>query len=134
MIMHKGFTLIELLVATAIVGIISAIALPIYEGFFSKAQHAGAVQEISSGKSSMEISFYHEEAVTDPSQINLPASTKNCSSISANNDLGAGTALIECTLQGTAEIHGKTVSLQRSSAGVWSCSSTAPAQYTAHCQ
>ncbi len=44
-LIHKGFTLIELMIALAIVGILSALALPSYREYVIK----GKVQEATSG-------------------------------------------------------------------------------------
>jgi type IV pilus assembly protein PilE len=130
----KGFTLIELMISMVIVGILVTISLPLVQSYFIKSQHAAALKEIMSGKASMEISFYEELAVTSASQISLLSSTQHCSSISATNNLTAGTAQIDCTILGSPAILGAVVSLKRSNDGLWGCSSTAPAEYTANCR
>ena len=129
-----GFTLIELMIALAIISIIVAIVLPLIQSYFIKAQHASAIEEIRAGKTSMEISFYQELTVTTPDEVNLQNASKVCSSITAVNNLAAGTGRIQCTITGASAINGAVVTLDRTSSGLWHCSSTAPAQYTANCR
>lgn len=43
---EKGFTLIELMMAVAIIAIISAIAIPMYQGYIKRAQMTEGVQNL----------------------------------------------------------------------------------------
>lgn len=45
---EKGFSLIELLIAVAIVGVLSALAIPQYESFLQQSRRADAMTELSS--------------------------------------------------------------------------------------
>ncbi len=44
---HNGFTLIELMIVVAIIGILSAIALPQYENYISRTNASGAVSDLN---------------------------------------------------------------------------------------
>jgi prepilin-type N-terminal cleavage/methylation domain-containing protein len=51
---HTGFTLIELMIVVAIIAILAAIAIPMYQQYVAKAQLAAAFAEIRPGKTTVE--------------------------------------------------------------------------------
>ena len=56
---QSGFTLIELMVVVAIVGVLSAIAIPQYQNYVARAQVAEGFSLLASGK--MAVSEYYNE-------------------------------------------------------------------------
>lgn len=59
---HKGFTLIELLVVVAIIGIVSAIALPIYSSYVVRGKLAEAPTNLANFRIQME-QYYQDNRV-----------------------------------------------------------------------
>lgn len=70
---QTGFTLVELLIVLAIVGILTGIALPMYQGYTTKARRADAKAALS------ELSVWMERQYTAKSCYGtLDSSTGNC--------------------------------------------------------
>lgn len=57
---QKGFTLIELLVVVIIIGILAAIAIPVYMGIQDGAKDSAAKSDLTSNKTSV-IAYYTEK-------------------------------------------------------------------------
>ena len=61
---QKGFTLIELMIVVAIIGVLSAVAIPQYQNYVARAQVAEGFSLVSSGK--MAVAEYYNETGTFP--------------------------------------------------------------------
>ena len=59
MIKQNGFTLIELMVVVAVIGVLSAIAIPQYQNYVARAQVAEGFSLLASGK--MAVAEYYNE-------------------------------------------------------------------------
>ena len=68
----QGFTLIELMIVVAIIGILSAIAIPAYQQYIARAQASEAVQLMSGAKMPM-TEFYADHGYwpNDPSEVGI---------------------------------------------------------------
>ena len=62
---EKGFTLIELLIVVAIIGILSAIAIPQFSAYRARAYNASAVSDLKSLETAIE-AYFHDYAHYPP--------------------------------------------------------------------
>lgn len=122
---QKGFTLIELMIVVAIIGILSAVAIPAYQDYIGRSTLMTAYQEINSGRVAYELGVnqgYGSQITT--AQLSLPARTEYCSLSVDSPDTQTRVAnkAITCTLNNVnlfganAEIY-----LTRSADGKYSC-------------
>ncbi|MCC8448312.1 MULTISPECIES: pilin [Xanthomonas translucens group] len=123
---QQGFTLIELMIVIAIIAILAAIALPMYQDYVAKSQVSAGLAEITPGKVQAETRIAEGKAVTTAqADVGLQSSTSRCD-IAVSVD-PSGAATLTCTLKGNAQINGQTIQWTRAAdtangnTGVWTC-------------
>lgn len=71
----NGFTLIELMIAVAIIGILSAIAIPAYGDYVVRGKLVEATSELANGRIKLE-QFFQDNRAYDATGTPCPAATK----------------------------------------------------------
>lgn len=122
---ERGFTLIELMIVVAIIAILAAIALPMYQDYVAKSQLAAALSEIRPAKTTIETTIQdsRDASLVNPDYVGIKVSQR-CSVVNASAQ-SSGVATISCTLAGAPKVDGKDLILNRSAEGAWTCDGSA---------
>lgn len=128
----KGFTLIELLIVIAIIGILTAVALPMYQNYVARSQITAAIAELNGAKPQYELILNNGSASSSNNftieNMFFSGAQSNICIYAVNAPLASGEAdeALVCQLNHVASaIQGESVYLNRDSSGGWLCSTSA---------
>ncbi|MCD9479856.1 pilin [Photobacterium phosphoreum] len=128
---QQGFTLIELMIVVAVIGVLSAIAIPQYQKYVAKAEAASALATMTGVKTNVEAYIVETGAFPDdstdgqtaqdlgaPEDADLPLGAISFVKATGHLDFLFKTSGVNKLLQG------KTLSLVRhATSGAWICNS-----------
>ncbi|OEF24962.1 pilin [Vibrio rumoiensis] len=113
--LQKGFTLIELMIVVAVIGVLAAIAIPQYQNYVKKAALGSALATATSLKTNVEDYI----AVNGDFPSAGDAISFALGTVKYDTPVSAAGNILAKITQGPAKE--ATVTLKRSSAGVWTC-------------
>lgn len=129
--MPKGFTLIELMIVVAIIGVLAAISIPLYQNYVAKSQITAAIAELNGAKPQYELIVSNGSAsgnanYTVPNMFFADAQSNFCKyAVNAPDNIGNANRALVCELQNVASIlQGEYVYLNRDVQGTWTCSTS----------
>ena len=127
-----GFTIIEIMVVVAIVSILAAVALPIFQEYTVRAQISTSLMEMSaakvnfdekirSGITATDATDYSGNTLAELQMLGYTSATSPRCSIITSALAVTGEASISCTMLGSTAVLGSIIKWTRTAGGAWTC-------------
>lgn len=110
---QKGFTLIELMIVVAIIGVLSAIAVPAYQNYVSRSEAASGLATLRALQTPAELQWQQDGALTTLDKLGTHANASPLGTLSISSPT------ITFTFTSGA-LNNKTITLTRGTTG-WTC-------------
>ncbi|EGQ8105127.1 pilus assembly protein PilA [Vibrio parahaemolyticus] len=116
---QQGFTLIELMIVVAIIGVLSAIAVPAYQNYVAKSEAATALGSLRALVTPAELKLQQDGALSGV-VADLGGSASHALGTITTSNSSASAATLTFTFN-TGSLNGDTIELTKTTSG-WKCS------------